>query len=103
MLQGCSDQALLQQHASLSTSCGRYLRHGYKHCGRCLPCLIRRAAFHASDIRDDTQYVYADLAQDDDAHARYDDVRSAAMAAATVETEGVSSWAGPSTEHYAAG
>ena len=95
MLQGCSDQALLQQHASLSTSCGRYLRHGYKHCGRCLPCLIRRAAFHASDIRDDTQYVYADLAQDDDAHARYDDVRSAAMAAATVETEGVSSWAGP--------
>ncbi len=94
MLRECSDQALLRQHASLSTSCGRYLRHGYKHCGRCLPCLIRRAAFHASDIPDRTQYVYEDLAQDDSDHARHDDVRSAAMAVAAVEMEGVSNWAG---------
>ena len=95
MLRECSDQALLRQHASFTTSCGRYLRHGYKHCGRCLPCLIRRAAFHASSLPDGTPYVHEDLAQDDDDHARHDDVRSAAMAAAAVETEGVSNWAGP--------
>ena len=95
MLQGCSDQVLLRKNAPLSTSCGRYARHGYKHCGRCLPCLIRRAAFCASDIPDSTQYVYSDLSRDDDAHSRHDDVRSAAMAVTAAEWEGVSSWAGP--------
>ena len=95
MIRTCTDQALLQENASISISCGRYARHGYKHCGRCVPCLIRRAAFHASDIPDNTEYVYADLARDDDAHARYDDVRSVAMAVATAETEGVSNWARP--------
>ena len=60
-----------------------------------MPCLIRRAAFNASDIPDYTGYVYANLSRDDAAHARYDDVRSAAMAVATAETEGVATWARP--------
>ena len=93
MLGGCRDQELLRQNAPLSTSCGRFLRHGYRHCGRCVPCLIRRAAFRASDIVDTTYYVYADLGRDDEAHSRYDDVRSAAMAVVTAEAEGVSGWA----------
>ena len=46
MLAACSDQPFLRTVAHASTSCGRYARNGYKHCGRCLPCLIRRAAFH---------------------------------------------------------
>ena len=44
MLKGCADQAFLRKYAHTSTSCGRYARNGYKHCGRCLPCLIRRNA-----------------------------------------------------------
>src|SRR5690606_33855127 len=45
LLVGCEHQNLLQTLASQSTSCGRFGRYGYKHCGRCIPCLVRRAAF----------------------------------------------------------
>ncbi len=95
MLKGCADQAFLRKYAHTSTSCGRYARNGYKHCGRCLPCLIRRAAFHAWGVKDQTEYVYADLSRDDKNHARYDDVRSAAMAVAAAKADGLSDWAGP--------
>ena len=55
MLRDCRDQAFLSKHAADTTSCGRYARNGWKHCGRCLPCLIRRAAFHAgSNPRQDS-------------------------------------------------
>ena len=47
MLAGCQDQPFLAKFAAESTSCGRFARNGFVHCGRCLPCLIRRAAFHA--------------------------------------------------------
>lgn len=93
MLRGCSDGALLNETASLSTSCSRYSRYGYKHCGRCFPCLVRRAAFHSSDIADSTQYVFSDLSIDNDSHARFDDVRSAAMAVAAASAQGSANWA----------
>lgn len=89
MLRECQDQSLLRKHAAETTSCGRYARNGWKHCGRCLPCLIRRAAFHAWGKRDETSYVYGDLSKDDSAYARFDDVRCAAMAAALVRSEGI--------------
>lgn len=89
MLRECKDQAFLAKHAAETTSCGRYARNGWKHCGRCLPCLIRRAAFHAWGEVDKTTYVYADLSKNDLQHARFDDVRCAAMAAALVNAEGV--------------
>ncbi|MCB9959710.1 MAG: 7-cyano-7-deazaguanine synthase [Rhodospirillaceae bacterium] len=96
MLKGCVSQQFLFKYAHVSTSCGRYARNGYKHCGRCLPCLIRRAAFDAWGVADQTEYVFADLARDDKDHAQYDDVRSAAMAVAAAKTEGLAAWAGPS-------
>ncbi|MGC0239576.1 Qat anti-phage system QueC-like protein QatC [Arthrobacter sp. SD76] len=45
MLQECLDQPLLMTEAAISTSCGRFQRFNYQHCGRCVPCQIRRAAF----------------------------------------------------------
>jgi len=95
MLQNCVDQAFMQKHAHTSTSCGRYARNHYKHCGLCLPCLVRRAAFHASGIPDKTDYVFTDLSRDDRKPSRYDDVRSAAMAVAAAKADGVLKWAGP--------
>ena len=91
----CADQGFLKKYAHTSTSCGRYARNGYEHCGRCLPCLIRRAAFRKWGKADRTTYVFADLAKDDKDHGRYDDVRAAAMAVAAVNAEGVARWAGP--------
>jgi hypothetical protein len=98
MLQGCTDQALLRAHAIRSTSCGRYRRNGYMHCGRCVPCLIRRAAFRAWGVPDRTGYKYADVSLDDADHARYDDVRCAALALAQARTDGLAQWAGASLE-----
>ena len=89
MLRDCRDQAFLAKHATETTSCGRYARNGWEHCGRCLPCLIRRAAFHAWANPDKTAYVYGDLSKNDVWHARFDDVRCAAMAAALVKADGI--------------
>ena len=88
MLSSCSDQDLLASLVSTSTSCGRFGRFGYQHCGRCVPCLVRRAAFFAWGRPDSTEYVYEDLASQSD----FDDVRSAALACIRAETEGVRRW-----------
>lgn len=86
----------LRRHAHETTSCGRFKRFGYRHCGRCLPCLIRRAAFHAWKVHDRTEYVYTDLSIDDDEHARSDDVRAVGVAVAEVAEVGVDQWLGVS-------
>ncbi|HUE10968.1 MAG TPA: Qat anti-phage system QueC-like protein QatC [Steroidobacteraceae bacterium] len=96
MLAECSDQAFLGKHAHLTTSCGRYARNGFRHCGRCVPCLIRRASFLAWKKPDKTVYVYEDLSKDDDDHAGFDDVRSAAMAVAAIQLDGLDRWLGSS-------
>ena len=96
MLAGCADQEFLRKNARQTTSCGRFARNAYKHCGRCVPCLVRRAAFHAWGEQDKTIYVYRELSRDNDDHARFDDVRSAAMAVAEVRAEGLDAWLGAS-------
>jgi len=94
MLVGAARQGVLRQCAHQTTSCGRFKRFGYKHCGRCLPCLIRRASFHHWGVPDQTEYVYSDLSRDDPAYARSDDVRAAAMAVAEVADIGIDHWLG---------
>jgi 7-cyano-7-deazaguanine synthase in queuosine biosynthesis len=94
MMGECLDQNVLRAYASRTTSCGRYLQNGFKHCGRCVPCLVRRAAFRASGIDDNTTYVYNDLGRDDARHARFDDVRSIAMALSEVNADGLEKWLG---------
>lgn len=96
MLLECSDQALLRKHARTTTSCGRFARNGYRHCGRCVPCLIRRAAFRKWRVADRTVYVYRDIGIDDANHARFDDVRSVAIALAEAKAIGIDAWLGAS-------
>lgn len=93
MLRECADQELLRPLAHRSTSCGRFARYRYSHCGRCVPCLIRRASFLAWGVDDATDYAFPDLSQDDEDHAGYDDVRCAAVAVASAREEGTSRWA----------
>ena len=95
MLQECADQALLRAEAVRSTSCGRFQRYNYTHCGRCVPCQVRRAAFMAWGVPDETTYVYRPLGRADGDHAGFDDVRSVALALATVEADGLDAWLGP--------
>ncbi|MDX0174514.1 Qat anti-phage system QueC-like protein QatC [Sinorhizobium meliloti] len=94
MMQRCADAALLATEAARSTSCGRFQRFNYKHCGRCIPCQVRRAAFLASGIPDSTAYVYERLGKDDEEHAGFEDVRSVAMALAEIDRDGFDTWLG---------
>lgn len=95
MLVGCTNQEIVKAHAAVSTSCGRFQRYGYKHCGRCVPCQIRRAAFLKWGVRDTTKYVFEKLGKKDADHAAFDDVRSAAIAIAEVNSGGLDGWLGP--------
>ncbi|MBH2018413.1 MAG: 7-cyano-7-deazaguanine synthase [Burkholderiales bacterium] len=96
MMVECLNQMLLDAHAHQTTSCGRFLKFGYKHCGRCVPCQVRRAAFKASGKVDQTFYVYEDLGIDDEEHAGFDDVRSALIGIAERRETGTRRWIGSS-------
>jgi 7-cyano-7-deazaguanine synthase in queuosine biosynthesis len=64
MLRECRGKRALKGFAHETMSCahpstGRWLGrpgHSITHCGCCVPCLIRRAAFRAADGEDTTQY-----------------------------------------------
>lgn len=94
MLVNCKDQSFIKELASQSTSCGRFKQFGYTHCGRCVPCLIRRASFNRWGIEDETIYVYKDISIDSSDFARFDDVRSALMAITESQEIGMNRWLG---------
>jgi hypothetical protein len=65
----CADKPLLQDLIPASLSCaspnkGRWKGTNIRHCGYCLPCLVRRAALaHAPGLQDTTEYAIADLTE----------------------------------------
>ncbi|MCK4981925.1 MAG: 7-cyano-7-deazaguanine synthase [Victivallaceae bacterium] len=58
ILSECKDRSLLESLIGSSTSCGKYTRHGFQHCGRCVPCMVRRAAFLKAQMTDNTTKGY---------------------------------------------
>ncbi|WP_133366551.1 Qat anti-phage system QueC-like protein QatC [Qipengyuania sediminis] len=98
MLSACQDQQMLAKLASASTSCGRFSRTGFQHCGRCVPCQVRRGAYMAWGRADDTVkgYKYDDLGIGDARHGRFDDVRSVALAIENVRRNGLAELIGGS-------
>ena len=67
MVDGCKDKAFLKKTAKHTMSCshpdaGRWQGESPGHCGRCVPCLIRRGALNAGLGLDDTNYKIPDLA-----------------------------------------
>lgn len=99
MLVDCADQVLLERFASQSVSCGRYRVYGYQHCGRCVPCQVRRASFLHWGKPDDTNYRYENLGHLSENYARFDDVRAVAMAIAQVSSDGLNRWAAPALSY----
>ncbi|WP_439476963.1 Qat anti-phage system QueC-like protein QatC [Brevundimonas sp.] len=88
MLAECDDPRL-PQLASLSYSCGKGKRLN-RQCGRCVPCLIRRASFAKAGVPDATDYHVPLLAD----AARNDDVQAARWAVEQLKTRDLSRWAG---------
>lgn len=95
MIKNCGNRKLLDRLIFTSTSCGRYART-YTHCGRCVPCIIRRAAINTCYRSDKTEYLFEDLGEDDRHHAKFSDVLGVKMAIARAKKVGVERWAGAS-------
>ena len=62
MIVECKNLPLLKTLIGMSTSCSRYGRHGRTHCGRCVPCLVRAAAFQRAGMSDKTVYKFQNAA-----------------------------------------
>ena len=82
----CKNQEMMRSLIFGSTSCGKYQRHGLRHCGECVPCLVRRAAFLKAGLNDDTEngYCVEPLKGSDS-----QDVAAAAMACIEVQDQGI--------------
>jgi hypothetical protein len=93
MLRGCKNQKLLKKLAFQTSSCGRSIRI-HMHCGRCVPCIVRRAAFLKWGVSDRTDYKYEDLSAHDSHHSEFDDVRSSCFAVEQVRLKGIDYWIG---------
>lgn len=103
MLDQCSNKDLLAELIGRSTSCGRYGVYNHTHCGRCVPCLVRRAAFVRAGITDTTEissykgvqgpYVFKDLATTAKGKSAVD-IRAAGRACLQVEMEGLERFIG---------
>lgn len=92
MLAQCADQDLLSKFAFNSTSCGRFRTYNRTHCGRCVPCMVRKAAFQHWRNFDKTIYKFKDLSGAGKANA--DDPMAVACAALTAENKGIDAFLG---------
>ena len=85
----CKSHSILAETVAHSISCGKYRRHTLQHCGVCVPCLVRRAAFLRAGLADKTDngYRYDSLNKADS-----NDVNAVAMAVKHVEQYGIDSF-----------
>lgn len=86
-----SGRSDIETLAAASYSCGKGKRIN-KQCGRCVPCLIRRASFKAAGVVDRTKYKTQDLSDS----AKHDDVlatRLATTRAKQLSSEEIARWA----------
>ena len=86
VLKECSNRKLMEELIFVTNSCGKYQRHGLRHCGVCVPCLVRRAAFLEAGLQDITQkgYHYDDISK---SHSM--DLTAVALAVKQVELSGI--------------
>jgi len=103
LLVECADQGKLIDLISASVSCGKYGRHKLTHCGRCVPCLVRRAAFLKANLFDTTEKGYCSPQLK---HAESNDVIAVATSYLRYKAKGIRRFSGGSltfanTDEYA--
>jgi hypothetical protein len=87
MLGECQNRELLLGLVDTTMSCGKWKRKNM-HCGRCFPCMIRRAAYHAARIPDHTPYRFEEMRR----QGHYDDVLALRSAVAKSRTANLRAW-----------
>lgn len=92
MLAQCADQAMLVRYACDTTSCGRYRTYNRTHCGRCVPCMVRKAAIQRWGLSDTTRYKFSALSES--AKTSADDPMAVACAVLAAEHKGIDSFLG---------
>lgn len=85
----CKNQDLMKKLIFSSTSCGKYQRYGLRHCGVCVPCLVRRASFLRAGMEDETEGGYC---IEKIATCESKDVAAAMLAVNQIEKYGISSF-----------
>lgn len=93
MIAECMDQVRLGTIAYRTVSCGKWKRSGIQ-CGRCVPCLIRRASFHAAGWPDRTDYALSgsNLQHVFAAGSERDDLMAMVLASRKLGTIDVANW-----------
>ncbi len=86
VLKECKDRRLLEELVFETNSCGKFQRHGLRHCGVCVPCLVRRAAFLEAGLQDITQKGYH---HDDISKSNSKDLAAVALAVKQVDLSGI--------------
>lgn len=90
----CGQRTVLARVASETMSCSNWKRKGHA-CGRCVPCLIRRASFAKARVTDSSPYETDDLAWGD-ASRKWDDLIAVTAAVRRVSGLGHRSFAAKS-------
>lgn len=91
MLRDCRDPTTLANVAARTVSCGKWKRKN-KQCGRCVPCIIRRAAFYAAGIEDGTPYRFRKLAAAMSDEDERDDLLAMTLAVEKARTGPLAPW-----------
>lgn len=92
MVRDCLDAESLDLVIDKTVSCGKWKR-SWKQCGRCVPCLIRRAAICAAAKTDETPYLYDDLSSVMEYEGERDDLLAMLIALKKAETTPLENWA----------
>lgn len=89
LLAECKNQELLKELVFQSVSCGKYRVYKMHHCGRCVPCLVRRAAFQRWGEIDESSGGYFSSQLERINHGNPDDVGAMANACLMAEQTGI--------------
>lgn len=89
VLTDCKNQQLLKELVFQSVSCGKYRVYKMQHCGRCVPCLVRRAAFQHWGEVDETLGGYHSDQLGRINHGNPDDVGAMANACLVARQSGI--------------
>ncbi len=91
MIRECADQDVLQAVLSQTVSCSNWKRKK-RQCGRCVPCIIRRAAIFAAGLSELDEYLNQNLAAVQHDEANRDDLFAVVSAIKRLTTTSADSW-----------